>query len=76
MPQNYEKASQKLTFKQIILNNFIGGIAWGLGATIGLSIVITLLGLLAKNLDLVPVIGTFASEVVDFVLHHNNNLQN
>ena len=49
MSQHYEKASQKLSFKQILWNNFLAGIAWALGATIGISIIFALLGLLSKN---------------------------
>lgn len=71
--QPYENAS-KLSKKEIILNNFFGGIAWALGATVGLSLIFTLLGILAKNVNLVPIIGSFVSQVIDFVLANNPNL--
>jgi hypothetical protein len=71
--QPYERSS-KLKFHEIVLNNFIGGISWGLGATVGLSIFFTLLTLIAKNVNLVPVVGSFVSDVINFILATNPNL--
>jgi hypothetical protein len=76
MAQPYEKASQKLSLKQIVWNNFIAGLAWAFGATIGLSIIIAILGLLAKNVDFIPLVGSFISELINFILQTNPNLQN
>jgi hypothetical protein len=73
-PQPYERSS-KLSRNEIVVNNFIGGIAWALGATIGLALIVTLLGLIAKSVNVVPVVGTFVSEIINFVLSHNPNLQ-
>jgi hypothetical protein len=72
--QNYENAS-KLSKKEIILNNFFGGMAWALGATVGLSLIFTLLALIAKNVNLVPFVGSFVSQVINFVLANNPNLR-
>lgn len=74
MAQHYEKASQKLSFRQILWNNFIAGIAWALGATVGLSIIIALMSLLSKNVDFIPIVGSFISDVIDFILKNNPNL--
>jgi len=71
-PQPYEKAT-KLSMKEILINNFLGGIAWALGATIGLSFIFTLLGILAKNVNLVPIVGTFVSNIINFILANNPN---
>lgn len=71
--QPYENSS-KLSLWEIITNNFIGGISWALGATIGLSLIFWFLTILAKNVNLVPVVGTFVSQVINFVLSHNPNL--
>ena len=59
----------------MLLNNFLGGIAWGLGATIGLSVVLALLALILNNVNLVPLVGGFLSEVLDFMVKHNQNLK-
>ncbi len=74
MEQRYEQVSHKHTFKDIVVNNFIGGLSWALGATVGLSLIVTILGLIAKNINLVPIIGSFVSNIIDFVLAHNPNL--
>lgn len=54
--------------KQIAINNFIGGITWGLGATVGIALIVIVLGFLAQNVDVVPVVGQFAADVTKFVL--------
>lgn len=69
--QPYQRVTQNL--KDIILNNFIGGIAWGLGATIGLAIVLGILGLILGKLNTIPVVGNFVVEIVKFV--EENKLQ-
>ncbi len=58
---------------EIFINNFTGGIAWGLGASVGVSILFTILGFIATQANLVPYIGTFVSQIIDFVLKHNKH---
>ena len=53
--------------KQMILNNFLGGIAWGLGVTIGLSIVLTVLGYIANNAGFVPIVGDFIVQIIEYI---------
>ena len=60
--------------KHIFFNNFLGGFAWGLGATIGLSVFLAIVGLIGKYIDLVPVVGRFVSKVLIFVLQNNPQL--
>jgi hypothetical protein len=72
--QPYERSS-KLKTHEIIINNFLGGISWGLGATVGLALFFAILGLIAKNIDLVPVVGSFVSKVINFILATNPHLQ-
>lgn len=59
--------------KSIIINNFFGGIAWAFGATIGFSIIVFVFSLIFKNLNLIPFVGEFISEIVAEVI---KNLQN
>ena len=49
--------------RTIFFNNLIGGIAWGLGATVGASIVLALLGFILNQLHVVPIIGSFATDL-------------
>ena len=61
-------AVEKKSRKQILIDNFLGGIAWGLGASIGVSIILALLGFIASKINLIPVVGTFVGNILDFVL--------
>jgi hypothetical protein len=70
-PQPYERSSLKLRWYEIIFNNLLGGIAWGIGATVGLAIFFWILTLIAQNINLVPIFGSFVSDIIDFILATN-----
>lgn len=72
MAERYEKVKGRR--REIFFNNLLGGIAWGVGATIGLALFLALLGLLGKYIDFVPFVGNFVSQIIDFVLNKNPNL--
>ncbi len=69
--ENYEGVKGNL--KRIAINNFVGGIAWALGATVGIALIIFLLGFLSAHVNIIPFIGKFATDVTKFVL---TNLKN
>lgn len=58
--------------KKILVNNFLGGIAWGVGATAGASIAIALFTLFLHQLNLIPFLGNFITDITSIVL---TNLQ-
>jgi len=60
--------------QEIFVNNFIGGIAWGLGATVGLAIILTLTGFLLGKIGLVPIIGDFIANVNEYILQNHPQL--
>ncbi|HBB76721.1 MAG: hypothetical protein A2186_00190 [Candidatus Levybacteria bacterium RIFOXYA1_FULL_41_10] len=60
--------------KHIFLNNLLGGLAWGLGATIGLSIIIAVLGIIGNHIGFIPFIGDFVSNTLNSVLQNNPQL--
>lgn len=60
--------------KAIFINNFLGGIAWGLGATFGVTIILSILVFVLSKINLVPVVGSFASQVVNYVIVSNPHL--
>lgn len=71
--QKYQEVTQNR--KQIIINNFLGGISWGLGATIGVSVVLAILGIITSKIDLIPFIGSFISQILDFILQTNSHFK-
>lgn len=58
--------------KNILINNFLGGLAWSLGTTIGLTVVVALLGMLLKNIAVVPIVGQFVIQITDFVSQNSH----
>jgi ABC-type enterochelin transport system permease subunit len=72
MAQRHEQAQQGIG--KIFKNNLLGGIAWGLGATIGVSIILAIAGLILKQVNLIPVVGNFVTNVVKFISENNPHL--
>lgn len=54
--------------KEIFSNNFLGGIAWGLGATIGLAVFFAVLAFIGTHVNFVPIFGDFISNVIKYIL--------
>lgn len=71
--EKYEQVTRSR--KKIFVNNFIGGIAWGIGATIGLAIFLGVSGFLMSKVNLIPVVGTFVSDTYNYVTDTNPRLQ-
>lgn len=61
--QPHEKVSRPVSKRQMILNNFLGGIFWGIGSALGAILLLALLGFIVSKLDFVPIIGDFMAEV-------------
>lgn len=70
--EKYEEINKKRG--RIFIDNFIGGIAWALGATFGLAIIIAVLGIVLRNVNLIPFVGNFVEGVIEFVITKNPNL--
>ena len=70
--EKYEKVLYKK--RHIIYYNFIGGVAWGVGITLGIAFLVVILGMIGKYVNLVPVVGGFTSEVINYILATNPNL--
>lgn len=60
--------------KEIVINNFIGGLAWAVGATVGLAIIVAILGLIVKNINLVPFVGNFIADIINFIIDKRPDL--
>ncbi len=55
------------SLKKIMVNNFVGGIAWGLGVTVGASLLLGILGYFASNIGIIPVVGKFVQDLLVFL---------
>ena len=60
---------------KILFDNFLGGIAWGLGVTIGLSIVVTILGFIISQIDFLPFFGKLFSDIFNYAYTINPRLR-
>lgn len=59
-------------FKKTFLHSFIGGVGWGLGLTVGITIVGYLLSLLVNIFGGIPLIGSFLATIVSATLNALN----
>lgn len=62
------------SIKKIIIRNFFGGIAWGLGITVGATLILAVGTFLLSRLNYVPVIGNLVISVNEFVTENDPNL--
>ena len=53
--------------KDIMVRNFLGGLAWGLGSVIGATVIVAILVGLLSVVDFIPFIGNFTAEIVEIV---------
>jgi len=70
--ERYEQIDKKR--KIIFFDNFIGGIAWGIGAIVGLTLIVAVLGFILKNVSLIPFVGNFVAGVIEFIINKNPGL--
>jgi hypothetical protein len=64
--QKFERSS-KLSRGEIIANNFLGGIFWGIGSIIGIALFLSIFSLLAQYVNLIPFIGDFIGEILTYL---------
>ena len=56
---------KKVDLKKVFVKNFIAGIAWGIGASIGLSLIFTIATTILKWIGGLPIIGNFLADVIE-----------
>ncbi len=55
-----------------MVNNFLGGLAWGFGTVLGASILAALVILILSRLGTVPLIGHFIARILSEVQPQQN----
>lgn len=63
--ENHLTANFRLKKRQIMVANFLGGLAWGFGTVIGATVIVALLLGILRALGYVPLIGALVSDVTD-----------
>lgn len=51
----------------MLWHNFLGGIAWALGTTVGFAIIIVLITFVFNALGGLPLIGGFIANIIDAI---------
>jgi len=54
--------------KNTLLHNFVGGIAWGLGLTVGISVLAAFLSLVLTKAGGLPLVGGWLAGLVEATL--------
>lgn len=62
--------------KQIMVNNFIGGLFWALGSILGLAVIAGIIGLVLNFVDLKLILGEWLGGVIRESLSTINNVKN
>lgn len=61
--ERHLRANMTMSKKDIIISNFLGGLAWGLGTVVGATVVFAAIGAFLNFLGVFDVIGTFFVQV-------------
>lgn len=66
-PVHRHERSYKSSRRDIMFNNFIGGIFWAVGTVFGLALIFGVLGIVSRYVNLIPFIGDFIAEIIDYL---------
>ena len=55
----------KTSTRGLMFNNFLSGIAWGLGTVVGATFVVALIVFLFSKLNTAPIIGGYISHIMN-----------
>lgn len=64
---NHLTAGGLISKKNIIIGNFLGGLAWGLGTVIGATVVVALLIWILNIINIIPIVGNIVSQITNQV---------
>lgn len=57
--RDHASAFGKVSKKDIMLNNFLGGLAWGIGTVIGASAIVGAIGYILNKLGILGLVSSF-----------------
>lgn len=64
-----------MPMKKIIINNFVGGMFWGVGLTLGAAVLIAIFGYTLSKVNYIPIVGTFVGEVQQFIAENSEQFE-
>jgi hypothetical protein len=68
MSEKVDHANAHVRKRDILVRNFMGGVAWGVGSVVGATLIVALvLGGLRSIGFFVPFVGDFVTQVVDYI---------
>ncbi len=66
---------QPMKKREIFLNNFLGGMAWGLGSVIGATIVVGIIGFFLSQSKTLPFVGKIVETTLQEMEKQQYSLQ-
>ncbi len=60
--------------KSIMINNFLGGISWGVGIMLGATIVIGIIVIILEQMSWVPIIGDTLLAISEYIATNSQNV--
>ena len=64
--QRYD-AGERVSWKNIIAKNFIGGLMWGLGTVIGATMILSLLVKTLSTFEFIPAVADFILQIQETI---------
>ena len=58
-----------LPMRKVVLNNFLGGLAWGVGTVLGATLIVGIIILILNRLSALPGIGNFFINILNDLQH-------
>lgn len=53
------------TKRQIVADNFLGGIAWSFGTIVGFALLAVAVGFFISRINLIPIIGNWIAQILN-----------
>lgn len=54
--------------KKLLVNNFLAGIAWGVGTSVGIAVGIAVFAFIVSRVNFVPIVGNWLADVLQFAI--------
>lgn len=60
-------ANERVSWKNVIFKNLIGGLMWGLGSVIGATMVLSIVAKTLSNFDFIPAVADFIVQLQEYI---------